>query len=51
VVFDRGDVGANWSYRWFRGEEWVEDLDEATVPASATAKEETWHVVVGALPE
>jgi hypothetical protein len=47
VVFDRGDVGANWRYRWFRGEDLVEDLDEATVPASATAKEQTWHVVVG----
>lgn len=48
VVFDRGDADADWTVRWFRGEEWVEDLDEATVPASATSKEETWHVVVGA---
>jgi len=47
VVFDLGDASADWTIRWFRDDDWVDGLDQGTVSAHETTKEETWHVVVG----
>jgi hypothetical protein len=48
VVFEFGEQSHRWDYRWYRNDDFVEEIDARTVPFSQTAKDEIWKVVVTA---